>query len=361
MKITKIETVHLRRPLTVHAGRVQYLWVRIHTDAGLVGLGETYPHPAAEKAVIHASLAPILIGRNPLEIDRLWADMFLAVSYCGWAGAEMRAISAIDIARWDLAGKAANLPVFQLLGGASRNSIRIYNTCYDKVDFLREPCRLAEELLDNGVKAMKIWPFDGIAKQTHGQYITPALIRQGVEPLRQIRERFGDEMEVAMEFHGYWNLPSAVAIAKALEPYSPMWIEEILPQDNLAAYRQLASATSIPALRERAPDDSVGISGTAREPGGTNRHAGSMLVRRIFGGEKDCDSGGNALSADCAAQLRRADAAHSIRSPRGERYQSLHSRDCSASLRRRVPRTSQHEFATAKRRTALAKRSRARC
>jgi galactonate dehydratase len=93
---------------------------------------------------------------------------------------------------------------------------------------------------------MKIWPFDGIAKQTHGQYITPALIRQGVEPLRQIRERFGDEMEVAMEFHGYWNLPSAVAIAKALEPYSPMWIEEILPQDNLAAYRQLASATSIP-------------------------------------------------------------------------------------------------------------------
>jgi galactonate dehydratase len=246
MKITKIETVHLRRPLTVHAGRVQYLWVRIHTDAGLVGLGETYPHPAAEKAVIHASLAPILIGRNPLEIDRLWADMFLAVSYCGWAGAEMRAISAIDIALWDLAGKAANLPVFQLLGGASRNSIRIYNTCYDKVDFLREPCRLAEELLDNGVKAMKIWPFDGIAKQTHGQYITPALIRQGVEPLRQIRERFGDEMEVAMEFHGYWNLPSAVAIAKALEPYSPMWIEEILPQDNLAAYRQLASATSIP-------------------------------------------------------------------------------------------------------------------
>jgi galactonate dehydratase len=246
MKITRVETVHCRRPLTVHAGPVQYLWVRVHTDAGLVGLGETYPHPAAEKAVIHESLAPILIGRNPLEIDHLWADMFLAVSYCGWAGAEMRAISAIDIALWDLAGKAANLPVYQLLGGASRNSIRIYNTCYDKVDFLREPCRLAEELLDSGVKAMKIWPFDGIAKETRGQHITPALIRQGLEPLRQVRERFGDEMEVAMEFHGYWNLPSAVAIAKALEPYSPMWIEEILPQDNLAAYRQLASATSIP-------------------------------------------------------------------------------------------------------------------
>src|SRR5262249_16383063 len=98
MKINKVETVHFRRPLTVHAGPVQYVWVRLHTDAGLVGLGETYPHPAAEKAVVHESLAPMLKGRNPLEIDRLWADMLSAVSYSGWAGAEMRAISAIDIA-----------------------------------------------------------------------------------------------------------------------------------------------------------------------------------------------------------------------------------------------------------------------
>ena len=110
MRITAVETIHLRRGITVHAGPIQWLWVRIHTDSGLVGLGETYPHPEAEKAVVLRSLAPVLLGRDPSQIDRLWADMLQAVSFSGWAGAEMRAISAVDIALWDLAGKVANLP-----------------------------------------------------------------------------------------------------------------------------------------------------------------------------------------------------------------------------------------------------------
>src|SRR3954466_9960673 len=142
MKITAIETVHLQEGVTIHYGPIQYLWVRIYTDAGLVGLGETFPFPEPEKAVIHNTLARVLLGRNPLEIDRLWADMFLAISYSGWAGGEMRAISAIDIALWDLAGKVANAPIYQLLGGPSRSSIRLYNTCYDRIDFHKEPVRL---------------------------------------------------------------------------------------------------------------------------------------------------------------------------------------------------------------------------
>jgi L-alanine-DL-glutamate epimerase-like enolase superfamily enzyme len=252
MRITAVETIHLRRGVTLHAGPIQWLWVRIHTDSGLVGLGETYPHPEAEKAVVLRTLAPVLLGRDPSQIDRLWADMLQAVSFSGWAGAEMRAIGAVDIALWDLAGKAANLPVYQLLGGASRSSIRTYNTCYDHIDFLTEPARLAGELAKSGIHAMKIWPFDPIAKETGGQYITADQLRRGIEPLRLIREEFGDSMEVAMEFHGYWNLPCAIRIAQALEPYAPMWLEEMLPQDNLAAYRQLADATRLPlCLSER--------------------------------------------------------------------------------------------------------------
>ena len=202
--------------------------------------------------MVHRSLASVLLGRDPSQIDRLWADMLQAVSFSGWAGAEMRAISAVDIALWDLAGKVANLPVYQLLGGASRGSIRTYNTCYDHIDFLTEPVRLARELAKSGIHAMKIWPFDPVAKETGGQYITADQIRRGIEPLRLIREEFGDSMEVAMEFHGYWNLPSAIRIAQALEPYAPMWLEEMLPQDNLAAYRELAAATRLPlCLSER--------------------------------------------------------------------------------------------------------------
>jgi len=246
MRITAIETIRLSRGITVHAGAIRWLWVRVHTDAGMMGLGETYPHPDAEAAIIHNALAPILLGRDPLEIDRLWSDMFQAISYSGWAGAEMRAISAIDIALWDLAGKSSGVPVYQLLGGASREAIRTYNTCYDHIDFLTEPVKLARDLARSGIHAMKIWPFDPIARETRGQYITPVQMRQGLEPLRLIREELGDSMDVAMEFHGYWNLPCAIEIAKALEPYSPLWLEEMLPQDNLATYHELAQSTRLP-------------------------------------------------------------------------------------------------------------------
>lgn len=252
MKITAVETIYLPRGITVHAGAITYLWVRIRTDEGFIGLGESYPNAEAEAAIVHSRLAAVLLGKDPSAIDRLWADMFLAVSYSGWGGAEMRAISAVDIALWDLLGKATDQPIYRLLGGASRQSIRIYNTCYDRVDFTSEPCQLARELLASNVRAMKIWPFDPIAKETGGNHISAEQLRRAIEPLRLIREEFGDSIEVAIEFHGFWNLPSAIKIAAALKPYKPMWLEEMLPQDNLAAYAELARSTDIPlCLSER--------------------------------------------------------------------------------------------------------------
>src|SRR5204863_261031 len=123
--------------------------------------------------------------------------------------------TGISIVRWSVA-----------------RAIRTYNTCYDHIDFLTEPVKLARDLARSGIHAMKIWPFDPVARETRGQFITAAQMRQGLEPLRLIREELGDSMDVAMEFHGYWNLPCAIEIAKALEPYSPLWLEEMLPQDN---------------------------------------------------------------------------------------------------------------------------------
>src|SRR6202034_1377791 len=116
--------------ITVHAGAITYLWVRIHTDEGLIGLGESYPNAEAEAAIVHSKLAPVLLG------------------------------------------KATGQPIYKLLGGASRESIRIYNTCYDRLDFNREPALLAGELLKSNIKAMKIWPFDPIAKETGGNHIS---------------------------------------------------------------------------------------------------------------------------------------------------------------------------------------------
>ena len=125
MKITKIEMIYPQEGTLIIEGEpVPCIWVRIHTDEGITGLGETYPLGEAECGVIRGRLASMLIGQNPLEIERLWQEMFHGMRVHGWAGAELRAISAIDIALWDIYGKVAGQPIYQLLGGKSRESVR---------------------------------------------------------------------------------------------------------------------------------------------------------------------------------------------------------------------------------------------
>lgn len=247
MRIVRVETIELKRSTEVHWGPIGWLWVRLYTDEQLVGLGETYPVTAAEKAVILHELAPVLLNRCPTDLEALWQDLFLAVRYHGWAGAEMRAISAVDIALWDLFARSVGLPLYRVLGGKCRESIPIYNTCYDdKYDFNTKPVELARELLSSGIRAMKIWPFDEVGRRNRGQTISNAEMEQCVLPIRQIRDAFGDVMQLAVEFHGFWNLPCAVKISEALEPFNVMWLEELLPQDNLAAYAVLAQKVRQP-------------------------------------------------------------------------------------------------------------------
>lgn len=253
MKITRIETISCENVTEVHAGGIGWLWVRIHTDTGSYGVGETFPAPEAEKAVILRDYAPVLLGRDPRDIERIWLDLLTHVQYRGWAGAEIRALSAVDIALWDLLGKVAGLPAYILLGGRCWDSIQVYNTCYDDVcDFNKDPVQLAEELLQQGIRAMKIWPFDDVAVRNRGQFITREQIAQASSPIRKIREAVGDRMQIMVEFHGFWNIPCAVEIAHALEPYNVTWLEEMLPQDNMAGYEALARQVRQPlCLSER--------------------------------------------------------------------------------------------------------------
>ncbi len=189
MKITRIDTVRLSPKSTVHQGSIGWTWVRLHTDTGLVGTGETYPIPESESAVIHKELATVLLGADPLRIEGLWRDMFLKVNYHGWAGAEFRALSAVDMALWDLFGRHTGLPLYQLLGGAARDRIRTYNTCYDnQFDFMTDADKLAKSLMKTGITAMKIWPFDDVALANQGNHISDAELEACLEPLRKIRK-----------------------------------------------------------------------------------------------------------------------------------------------------------------------------
>jgi galactonate dehydratase len=244
MKITRIETIQAPE-------HPRILWVRIHTDEGITGLGETYVHVEPVRSVIETVFAAeFLLGKDPFQIESIWKSLFDRCNYVGWAGAEIRAISAIDIALWDILGQAAGMPIYQLLGGKSRDRIRIYNTCGGEIglDFLINPVEYACSLLESGITAMKIWPFDQLATESGGHYISVDGLRKGVEPIKRIREELGEKMEVAIEFHGHWDLPSAIRIGRALEDYQPMWLEDMMQVENLDAYRRLQQAVRTPLV-----------------------------------------------------------------------------------------------------------------
>ena len=267
MKITKIETIWCDELLPT-------CWVQIHTDDGLVGLGETYYIPRAVSAVIHDMFAKVLLGRNPLDIENHWQNMFSMANFFGFAGSEMRAISAIDLALWDILGQHTGQPLYNLLGGRSRDQIKIYNTCVGHgphQDYLAwaegHTGELARDLLNSGVTAMKIWPFDQFGVSLEGpsgasgvrasgtsganamgpvsHFLSKDDLKKGLSYVQDIRKAVGDKMEIAIEGHARWNLPCAVTIAQALEPYDIMWLEEIMPPDNIESYARLKAQTKV--------------------------------------------------------------------------------------------------------------------
>jgi len=268
MKITGVETVQVEE-----YGNV--VWVRLFTDDGLTGLGETFRNPQATIAYIHETCAPNLLGKDPTARQLLGRQLFSGVGnhFNGFPtrSVEIRGNSAVDVALWDLCGKAHGLPLYQMLGGKVRDRIRIYNTCAgDSYNFkvrqgyntqifshdsprpariesgddlllqVFEPARLARELLDAGITAMKIWPFDVYALQSGGQDISAGDLRKAIWPIEQIRAEAGSAMDIMIEYHGLWRLPGALKIAEALRDFDIYWHEEAIWMqnfDDLARYR----------------------------------------------------------------------------------------------------------------------------
>jgi galactonate dehydratase len=294
MRITRIETIQLREFPTL-------LFVQLHTDEGITGLGETMFGPDAAASFIHSQAAPYLLGKDPLEIERHWREIFTLGRGVLTRSAEMRGLSALDIALWDIYGKATGLPVYQLLGGKVRDRIQVYNTCagfrygpsatkqiaaghfqasdegrYEDLEaFLHRADELALSLYEEGYRAMKIWPFDQFVPKTNGQYISLEDLDAGLEPFRKIRQAVGNKMEIMVEMHSLWNLPSAMRIARALEEFEPMWFEDPVRMDNLDALSQFKAATRIPTCAS----ETVATRWAFREM--LERHATSIVMLDI--------------------------------------------------------------------------------
>jgi len=259
MKITKVEAIRFRRNLVIQGLSPNWTWVRLHTDAGLTGIGESYPTQEAHVGALK-EIAPMLIGKDPTRIDRLWQDIFYRISYQPWGGAEFRMLTAINIAQWDLLGKAAGLPVYKLLGGKSQEKLMVYNTMNGwTINGMREhdyPEKIAEFLLKKGIKAIKMYPYDrgpiNAFARHGGTFITQAELKQSLDPIQRIRKTAGDEMEIGLDLSSKWNLPCTLLIAKSLEPYGIMYLEDPMLPDNIEAYATVARETSIPVcLSER--------------------------------------------------------------------------------------------------------------
>ena len=264
MKITSLET-------TRNVEFPNLLWLHIHTDEGISGLGETFFGAQAVEAYLHESVAPQLLGQDPGRIDYIARKLYGYLGFRG-SGVETRGNSAIDIALWDLWGKRTGQPVYQLLGGLTREQVRVYNTCagyryvrqrpvqttdnwgldgeegpYEDLDaFLNRADELALSLLQQGIQAMKIWPFDHAAENNGGLHISPAELRRALEPFEKIRKAVGDKMDIMVEFHSLWNLPTACRIAEAVKPFQPYWMEDPVKMDSLSVVGEYRQRTGLP-------------------------------------------------------------------------------------------------------------------
>ena len=246
MRITDVEALLLRQP-EVDASRADgsqdALLIRVHTDEGIVGIGESDSLPQVVKAIIDAppshkiasGLRALLVGEDPLAISRLWRRMYEGTIYFGRRGAVIHAISGVEIALWDIAGKAAGKPIHALLGGARRDRIKAYASTLMPAT-PEETRRVVAAQREAGFRALKLgWGPLGLDAELD------------VELVRAARETGGEDLELIVDIGlGWSSVRDAIERTRRLEEYSPSWIEEPFPPDDYAKYAALVDAVDTP-------------------------------------------------------------------------------------------------------------------
>lgn len=244
-------------------GNFDWNLVKIETDTDTYGIGEAYRGAAVSDIMDH--LAGILIGENPHDIERLTRRMIQETSgHGGTTGKVVTAISGLEIALWDLTGKLLDVPVYQLLGGKYRDAVRIYCDCHagdayeldhgyhdphdDESYRPRAYAETATEVKDMGFTALKFdldQPLDNIPDPFNGRISNTALNRK-IEIVEAVRDAIGPDIDLAFDVHWDYSLDSAKRLATALEPYDIMWLEDLLPPENMDAQRHVTHGTTTP-------------------------------------------------------------------------------------------------------------------
>lgn len=255
MKITDIKVFRMATPVHKTAG-TNWLFVRIDTDEGISGWGEgslQYKDAALEAEIL--DFGKFLEGKDPRRIDWIWTSLYRRVT---WAGGpvSMSAISAIDLALWDLKAKSLDVPVWELAGGMHRDKVRVYaNGWFEELneknpdtDLAASPYRQSIEqyaagalaLKNEGWTALKFYPFGG------PQVITPERMHHGIEVVRAVREAVGPNMEIGIDIRARIDPFSAGRVAQKLEEFNIAWMEEPILYDNVEAMAEFARSVNVP-------------------------------------------------------------------------------------------------------------------
>ncbi len=234
MKITDIKT------FVVDCFRTNWVFVKVYTDEGICGVGEgtlEYKEKALCGAIEH--IKNYLTGKDPRTIEKHYHDIYRDAYWRGGA-VLMSALSAVECALWDILGKSLGVPVYQLLGGRVNEDCRIYvNGWFSGAKTPDEFAEKAKAAVKRGVTAMKWDPFGKSYMQISNKDLDTAL-----ECVAKVREAVGNNVDLLIEGHGRFDVPTGIKIAKELECFKPMWFEEPVPPDNLDALK---------AVRDKSP------------------------------------------------------------------------------------------------------------
>jgi gluconate/galactonate dehydratase len=242
VEITDVQT-------TMIDGNFPWTLVRVYTDAGVVGTGEAYWGAGVPELV--ERMTPFLVGENPLDIDRLYEHLVQKTSGEGSVeGATVTAISGIEVALHDLAGKVLELPAYQLLGGKYRDAVRVYCDCHTAAEADPEACadeaeRVVEEL---GYDALK---FDLDVPSGHeidraNRHLRPGEVRHKADIVERVTERVRNRADVAFDCHWSFGANSAERLAAAIEEYDVWWLEDPVPPENIDVQARVTDSTLTP-------------------------------------------------------------------------------------------------------------------
>ena len=250
MKVTGVETILLNNAKPFRGGR-QFLFIRLLTDEGIVGLGERptghTPDLKSQVALLRDIVERFVVGKSPFDIESIWQSVYASNhDYRHPSLYGTPALSAIEMALWDIVGKATGQPVYNLLGGRCHEKLRAY--AYMPTDGVWEnPARageIAEKLVAEGNSACKIDPFMPYFPLPRDFPLKT--IKHAAKIFQAIRDAVGDELEIGIGTHGQFSTAGAIRVAKVFEEYNPFWFEEPVPPENVDEMARVAAHTSIP-------------------------------------------------------------------------------------------------------------------